>query len=262
MGIGICKLTKVKGKYAKSHLIPHAFTKPEIAGQPLIQAGFGQPAVRRWSSWYDQKLVTAEGELILRDLDTWGISYLRRQKLVWSGWGPSRVLQGNRVILEETGWGIRSVDVDEPEKFRLFIYSLLWRAAASSMLEFSEISMPANDLERLRVVLLKNELPPIDFYPASLTQLSTLGIKHNLSPIAQVKTTPAIGSEPERQIPIFRLYFDGLIVHIHRHANDDGYTQSLGPQIVGNEKVVTVSTISYEKSFQLENLRAIAAGRL
>jgi hypothetical protein len=164
------------------------------------------------------------------------------------------MLPGNRVIAEQNGWGIKTVEVPEPAKLRMFLYSLLWRGAATSLREFQEVVLSNGDLERLRLALVTGELPTIDFYPASLIQISTRGDIHNHSPIAQTKTTPAIGSEPERKIPIFRFYLDGLIVHFHRQSKDDGYAESLGPLIVGNEKRVTISTVTYEKSFQRENL--------
>ncbi len=259
---GVCKLTQTRGKFVKAHLIPHALTKPEVPGEPLIQFGRGEPSVRRWSSWYDQKLVTNQGETILRDLDTWAISFLRQQKLVWSGWRSLPMLPGNKVIADQAGWGIKSANVPDPSRFRMFLYSLLWRSAATSLREFREIVIPDADLEKLRLALMTGELPSISFYPASLIQLSTIGDIHNHSPISQVKTTPAIGSEPERRIPIFRFYFDGLIIHFHRQSKDDGHAESLGPLIVGNEARVTITTVTYEKSFQRENLMVSAIDHL
>jgi hypothetical protein len=115
--------------------------------------------------------------------------------------------------------------------------------------------MPPADLETLRLALLNQIPPPIDFYPASLTQLSTLGVQQNLTPIAQSKPIPSLDDEPARIVPIFRFYFDGLIIHFHRQTSDDGHTQSLGPLVVGSEQAVVVSTVPYEVSFQHENLQ-------
>ena len=253
--MAICKLTGKEGKFVKAHLIPKALTYPEHKGEPFTQAVSGRRPVRRWSSWYDQKLVTAVGEEVLGDLDNWGIRFLRDSKLVWSGWGAMLKLPVTNI--GPLDWGVRKIEATDPAMLRRFLHSVLWRAAASDMEEFREVTLSKEHLERLRKVVTGEADEGIDFFPATVTQMSTMGIIHNLSPIAQTKTVPAIADNPERLISIFRFYFDGCIVHFHRHADDGGYTKSLGPLIVGAEKELTVSSVTFEKSFQLENLMAI-----
>jgi hypothetical protein len=259
----ICKLTGTTGVYVKSHLIPKAVTRPEAPGLPLIQGGSGRRAVRRWDSWYDKGLVTKEGEAILSDLDDWAIRHLRAERLIWSGWGPMTALGSFHNRIPGTPWGVRKVKVDDPKKLRLFFLSLLWRAAASQLHEFSEIDLPASDLDKLAKMIVRQDPDPIDFYPATLTQLSTLGMIHNMAPIAQVKLVPELSDFPDessgREIPIFRFYFDGLIAHVHRHASDDGHTKRLGDFFVGADRKLTVSTVSYEHSFERENLSYVIA---
>ncbi len=257
MKIGTCKLTLQKGKFVKAHIIPKAFTYSDEPGLPFTQGGSGRKPVRRWSSWYDPRLVTEEGERILRDLDTWAIQYLRSQRLVWSGWGAMLEVLVHRIGFD--GWGFRKVDVPDPKKLRLFFLSLLWRAAATEMFEFSEVTLPADHLERLRLVILGEAEEADSFYPATLTQLSTMGIIHNHAAIAQSKTIPVVGDEPSRVLPILRFYFDGLIVHFHRQAEDDGYTKELGSHVVGQENELVLSTVTFEQSFQFENLIRVMA---
>jgi hypothetical protein len=103
-------------------------------------------------------------------------------------------------------------------------------------------------------MLLTGQTGTLSFYPANLTQLSTRGENHNLSPLSQEKIIPSIGNEPEKSIPIFRFYLDGLIAHVHRHASDDGYTKSLGSLVVGAEDMLVVTTVTFEESFQFRNL--------
>jgi len=57
----------------------------------------------------------------------------------------------------------------------------------------------------------------LSFYPISLTQLSTRGMVHNLAAIAQTKKI----SNPDGQdeVPIYRVYFDGMIAHFQRQAS-------------------------------------------
>jgi hypothetical protein len=202
--------------------------------------------------------VTREGEDILSALDDWAIQYLRSQKLVWSGWGPASALGSLHTPIPQTSWGLRRVDVYEPNRLRLFL-SLLWRAAAASqLLEFSEVKLPATDLDRLGKMIVGQEAGEISFCPASLTQLSTRGVVHNMTPIADIKQIPELedvcGRSTAREIPIFRFYFDGLIAHVHRHATDDGYTRRLPSLFVGARNELTVTTVPYENSFEHENL--------
>lgn len=128
--------------------------------------------------------------------------------------------------------------------------------------EFDEVVMPTDDLEQLRQMLVSGSVKPLSFYPATLVQISTLGLVHNLSPLAQTKTNPAVGNQEERQIPIFRFYFDGLIIHMHRHPVDSGYTAKLGPLIAGAHETLHVTMVTYEGSFQRENLCQVLADTL
>ena len=263
MATDTCKLTGAKGRFVKSHLIPKALTRPEAPGLPLIQRGSGRRQKIRWDSWYDSKLVTRQGEDILSDLDDWAIRYLRDQKLIWSGWGPMTVLGSYHTPIPGTPWGLRKIKVDDPDRLRLFFLSLLWRAAASELPEFSEVVMPAVDLDQLRKMLVSQSLEPISFYPIVLTQLSTMGIIHNMTPLAQVKHIPELAGpqdEPTaRDIPIFRFYFYGLVAHVHRHAVDDGYSKKLGDFFVGAAGELTVTTVTYQHSFEHENLSYVMA---
>ena len=81
------------------------------------------------------------------------------------------------------------------------------------------------------------------FYPVTLVQLSTRGAPHNFTPIVRPKTFPAFDGTPERTVPTFRFYFDGLIAHVHAHADDNGETAALGPIIVGAEERLVAVTV-------------------
>ena len=54
-------------------IIPLALTRPEYPGASLVQGGVDHPPIRRWTSWYDDRLVTRSGEDRLAS-----ISHLRR----------------------------------------------------------------------------------------------------------------------------------------------------------------------------------------
>ena len=196
---------------------------------------------------------------MLSELDDWGIRYLRSQELVWSGWGPRVALGGLHMPVVGTPWGVRQVEVDDPDRLRLFFLSLLWRAAASELPESAHIVIPPDDLERLRLMIVKGTAQLRSFYAISLVQLSTMGTIHNMTPLSQKKVIPTLGSSTGRTTRIFRFYFDGLLVHIHRQAHDDGYAESLGSLLVGNDRSLRLTTVTFERSFENENLSYVLA---
>jgi hypothetical protein len=161
--------------------------------------------VRRWNSWYDERLVTQKGEDILAGHDNWAIAELRSRKLVWSGWGPMQKL-GDIQGVPGTPWGVRTIDGIDPTRLRLFCLSLLWRAAATGRNEFREVSIPQVDLERLRELVCDGDVGPADFYPAHICQISTLGEFNNLTPTADVKSMPSTEEGRGWSIPIFRFH--------------------------------------------------------
>ncbi len=243
----LCKLTCCYGEFVDAHLIPKALTRPVAPGTPFVQAGMGIRPTRRWNSWYDKALVIRKGEDILSNLDDWAISELRKHELIWTGVrSPADKIQFIPGGVE----GFRQVTGIDPVRLRLFFLSLLWRAAATTRPEFSAVILPPNDLEKLRLMIVSGDTGALNFYPAQLIQLYTKGEIHNHTPIVQTHIIPAYDATPERRIPIFRFYFDGLITHIHCHASDDGYTASQGFLTVGHGLKLAVACLPYENSFQ------------
>jgi hypothetical protein len=55
-------------------------------------------------------------------------------------------------------------------------------------------------------------------------------------------------------VPIFRFYFDGLVVHFHREPTPE-MIDGLTPMLVGQSKGTTVSTVTFDSSWQLLDLR-------
>ncbi|SFK58394.1 hypothetical protein SAMN04488518_106336 [Pseudovibrio ascidiaceicola] len=250
---GVCQLTRRQGKFVDSHLIPKALTKADGLGPGLLQMEYGRKA-RCASSWYDPQLVTREGEDILAAYDDWAISELRKHKLVWSGWGAQVSLLGSPS--EREAVTVRVLKGGDWKKLRLFFLSILWRAAATKRPEFHEVSLPIEDLEKLRLMVASANPNPLSFYPLSLMQLSTLGVKHNHSPLAMNKIVPnpKMGSEL-RVEPIFRFYFDGLIIHFSRLPQQECSEEGLGAlRVGGDEDELIVTTLPWDSSAQQLNL--------
>jgi len=147
-------------------------------------------------------------------------------------------------------------DIDQV-RLRMFLLSLLWRAAATDRVEFSEVKISATDVERLGTLLLTADPGPIDFYPAVLTQLSTKGRIHNHAPIAEMKNVPPLLGRKGHLIPIFRFYIDGLVIHFHRDSSGGGGVSSLDDFVVGYRESLLVTTQAYEASFQKANFEFV-----
>lgn len=262
MAEGTCALTGARGKFVKAHIIPAALTPPEVKGAALRQAGYGQPAVKRWSSWYDPRLVTAEGETFLRDLDTWAIEELRKHKLVWSSWRDEGALVApdHRIILPEEGMGAREVNLGDPKRLRLFFLSVLWRAAASTMPDLDEIQLSDADLDYLRNAILSGDGNPLSFYPIQLLQLSTRGRTHNNTPFRKTVTEPdPINGGETPPYEVIRFYFDGLVTTFDTRTFTPEEIDARGRVLVGYGPKLYLGTVTFEKSFQRENLKRVMA---
>jgi hypothetical protein len=257
--VGLCKLTHTIGTFVEAHLIAKALTKVAARGMPFVQFGEGlKRPIRRWSSWTDSELVTRDGEDILEGFDDWAIKTLRAHQLVWSGWKSNELQAADWIRLPNSNAGIRRIGSIDGSQLRLFFLSLLWRAAVTSRFEFDPVQLPPADIETIRQMLLSKSATPPSFYAIELIQLSTLGTIHNHAPLKQVKEIPDFGEGPFK-VPIFRFYFDGLVAHIHRRPFNEELCKGLGPVIVGNEAEFTVTTVTYETSFQKEILVEIQA---
>lgn len=118
--------------------------------------------------------------------------------------------------------------------------------------------MPDDDLERLRKMVLDGNPEPLEFFPVSLTQLSTLGVNHNHAPLADVKIIPdVITGEEYWEMPIFRFYLDGLIIHFSRLSIEENKKRYLKSHYVGSAGALVVTTLPYEGSFQEQNLAVV-----
>lgn len=256
--LGKCKLTHNDGKFIKSHLIPQALTKPEVKGKPLKQMGEGLPEKRFNSSWYDQELVTIEGENILTEYDTAAVNELRKLKLIWSSFKEDKLPRLDDSHLNESGYGIRLIKNIDYKTLRLFILSLLWRACTTKRIEFESISIPKQDLEIIRLMLLKKDDCPIHFYPIKFCQLSTKGKIHNHSPITDKFKLPIKCEYTKSKfLKIIRFYFDGLIIHVHLSKTLQ-QIKGFNRQILGyDSQTLVVTTVPYEDSYQKDILESI-----
>jgi hypothetical protein len=214
---------------------------------------------RRWDSWYDSTLVTRDGESILQELDAWGIETLRYHHLVWSSWGS--LFEVPQPHLKLGPFGMRILRGIDPDRWRLFFASLLWRAAATSLPEFADVVLPPAELEQLRQSLFDRKPLGDEFYPVALTQLSTRGRDHVRAPFKTDMEMFDNDGNTLGKTAIFRFYFDGLTAQF-RIPGGVVPLQPLGPAGVGNEAIFAVTTVSFEDSRQRSDGQANLAAAL
>lgn len=211
----MCALTGRAGKYVKSHIIPLALTRLERTGEKFVETGIGLGIKNRSNSWYDNALVTREGEDILADIDAKGIDALRKHKLVWSGWNNEKELLTDDQVLHEGVPHHRFIQLDCARDLQLLFLSILWRAAASKRPEFQHFMLEPEELEQLRIRVLNKDPGDFGEYPIHLFQISTLGIHHNRTPLMESKEIPNTDASPAELVDYARIYFDGLTAHVH-----------------------------------------------
>ncbi len=257
---GVCKLTLEKGKFIRSHLIPQALTKPEVTGGIMKQIGEGsRPKKATSSSWYDYELVIRKGEDVLTEYDTSAINILRDHQLIWSSWKESFISDTRFHIIDEN-YGVRELSGLNWKSLRLFGLSLLWRACNSSQAGFCDIKIPKGDLEKIRILLINRDCGAIHFYPIKFCQLATKGKIHNQTPFVRKFELPKrCEVTKSRYLNIVRFYFDGLIMHIHL-SKTLKQIKGFDQQILGfNSNRLIIPTVSYEVSFQRENMESIVS---
>lgn len=247
MAIGKCLLTGTTGTFAKSHLYPLAFTAPEVPGSYFIQAGEGTRPIRTFTSWYDKKILTHKGEKIVSIIDDRGIKELRRLKLVWSGWDGEEKIPSDVVINRfDEQRGIRTIENLDSSILRVFFLSILWRWGQSSLAAAKDVKISEADLKVIGQLLLDDSPGDPNFFAMTLTQISTKGASHNLAPIKREMEK----SESE-VYPFIRLYFDGLVVHVHTSRVD---AVKFGPMLLGHASELVLLAIDHERTFQFENM--------
>ena len=249
---GQCALTGTTGKFVKSHILPQAFTRPVVKGLPLYQSTRGKGETRRWSSWYDSKLVVREGEDLLSHIDDTAIKVLRKHQLVWSGWTVFRP------HFETMGplfpdHGLRRIKGVDSEALMRFALSVAWRASASSLPDMKDATVDPELQEQLKEFVLGKQIKGPSDFPISLTQLSSRGEAHNHAPFVDQKRVFDPEGESDEFQKIMRIYVDGLVLHVHlspieaEHLHDN-------PLYLGSSNEVYVTAVTYQASFQYENM--------
>lgn len=253
---GICSLVREHGVFVKSHLIPQALTGNDEAGKGFIEAGQGFRPIRRFTSWFDDELVIRKGEDVLSDIDSRAIVELRKHKLVWSGWGKSKVLNCSaQKIYSEANEGFRFLPGVDAKLLRIFFLSLLWRALSTKRKEFGHIKNTGVDIERLRETILTGHDGGSAFHPVILHQMNTRGVTHNFTPIMEEVVIPESDAGPEITIEIYRFYMQGLVAHVYPEV-DAQVASRLGGLMLGAADDTFIFTRPFNSSAQMARMKA------
>lgn len=255
MQVGRCALTGQHGKFVKCHILPQSFTKPAINGEPLYQSTRGEGERRRWTSWYDQNLVTRDGEDILSAIDDKAIRQIRKHQLVWSSWTVFRpYIEPFSPLMPHHGF--RKIKIDDSEALIRFALSIAWRASASLLPDMKDATLEPEIQNRLKDYVLGDKIESASMFPVSLIQISTRGEAHNHSPYVDEKEFIGIDNCNREPLKIMHLYMDGLLFHIHLSPIPADHIKN-NPLYLGASDHVLVTAITYEASFQYENLLSL-----
>lgn len=168
-----CKLSGTKGIGVDAHIIPKAFLDLGSNNLPSVTVG-SAPSFRPKRTrigWYDQNIVTAQGEKILHELDDYAIKILLQDTTDFK----QELLQNGPPL-------VRTLEHYNYKKLKLFALSLAWRASVSSRPEMQTINLGPHE-EVIRNILLNNVEICADIYSVNIFQFRP-------SPLANIQINP------------------------------------------------------------------------
>lgn len=249
---GKCLLLGTEGPFARSHIIPRFVGDKALGQAHRIEMGeLGARPKLVFNSWTDSELCCQKGEERLRDIDTAASRVFQKHGLSWRHFPI--VEDSTRTAVGDDGIELIEISNVDTTTLRLFFLSVLWRCAASTRVQFAEIFLPSVQLEYLRQIVAGESEPKNDDWPTTLVLLTTKGEPQIQGPIAQEIDMKSLGFNLP-SLPIFRFFFDGLIVHIGRKPSDESLLNSWKGRVVGTSENLFFIGRPYEESSQEDNL--------
>jgi hypothetical protein len=251
--VGRCLLTGIKGPMVKSHIIPRFLADKALGQAHRIQFGDDARPQLLFNSWADNAIVVAQGEKRLADIDTAAAKIFRILGLSWRHFPLTDDAERAGIGAFESELVTIPITAEDAAALRLFFLSVLWRCAVSSRVEFAEIFLGEAATEKLRKIVLGIEQPSDSDFPSVLVLLTSQGEPQVHSPLAQTIDMKALGFDLPN-VPIFRFFFDGLIVHMGRQLDDKNLLDAWGPRVVGTQPKLILIGRPYDGSSQEVNL--------
>jgi hypothetical protein len=143
-----CKLCLQPHKLCKSHIVPELLYKTLYSKEKhqFVQLS-GPPKVRKWQKGFKEKMLCRGCEDKLNKWETYAAHVL---------------FGGAHIHLEKLQDAIIVRDVDYT-KFKLFQLSIIWRAGATGIQQFSNVNLGPHE-EKLRSMIEKNDAgEPTDY---------------------------------------------------------------------------------------------------
>jgi hypothetical protein len=238
----------------KAHIIPRAYSNLNLDKNIRVELGqFGKRPKIRHDSWFDTKLVTAEGEKLLAKHDFAFAKQAGRFGFCWRH-HPVKGFDAASDKDPVFGGQIYTFKNVDAKAVRIFFLSLLWRAVCTDLPGFKEIRVDVISREKLRKIVA-GEVPAHDAdFPISLVALTSRGQPQNLSPIRSKIAIPQISDGLRSSLKIFRFFVDGLVAHIGRKSMDFDLRNCWRNRVLGVDFPTIIIGRPYEGSWQEQNL--------
>lgn len=217
---GVCALTRETGRFVDAHIIPRAFFKT-ASPDPFKEVGpDGERPKRIRTGWYDPHLLTRAGEDILQPFDDAAAKAFIQRGFTYSTRRMEHDINSLKpgFVANHEYW-IEDVDV---RQLRLFVLSLLWRAAVSRNNAFDKVTVSPSHLEDLRRRLLAGDPGPHTDYPAYLGVFCSGDERTKMSPFRPK------GSR------FYRFFLDGVLCYVSPIRRMTS-TTNLGGLLLGSD---------------------------
>ncbi|MGX5848317.1 hypothetical protein ACWGTO_14700 [Mesorhizobium sp. PL10] len=238
----------------KSHLLPRAFVDKNLDKVARIELGErGKRPSLRYTGWYDEALVTADGEKILAKYDNDAAAILLKLGICWRAF-PINDKVEQFALGDGLGTKLLRVKGQNSESLRLFFLSLLWRAVFTEHKGFGEIRLDVLSRNKLTKIVRGDIKGDIADFPVALLLLTTKGQPQNQTPLRSTIQMRSMFNGAFPDVPIFRFFLDGLVAHVGRKKLDRQLLDNWGPRVLGASDDLMLIGRPYEGSFQEMNL--------
>lgn len=200
MPIDICKLCKYQKEIKRSHAIPDAvfrrILKSSDGRAVTFRCDDDSPIRHSGESWWEYQLCQECEGLLNSKYESYAISFFRGHA-------------GN-VIKHERGITFNNVN---SEKIRMFLISILWRAAESNVGAYSRVKMPGYFKEYIRESLLKQSHIPIIKASVEISRLIDRSNGFTMNSLKSIVISPFIRRNESKQYS-FCFFFEGFFIEI------------------------------------------------
>lgn len=188
-----------EGPFRRAHIIPNAFMR-RASDAPFMESDGHLRSKKRFTGWYDENILGAEGEALLAQYDTAAAHYFIDRGLTYRMRRSSVDL--NVLVdplLPDQIYIMHDVDTNQ---LRLFALSLLWRAAVSSLDPFDKIIVSPAHLTDIAARLRAGNAGDYRDYPVRFAVFDGADELTKMAPTIL------------REQPSVRFFLDGVVCYV------------------------------------------------